>query len=236
MSTKFWIRLAGCIVTSSLWAGQPDYRAGGAAAGRVKAVVLEDRRGTRAAVAQADFVVTRAVADLASVQLLKCCELDRAAVVLSGTAGVPPGSPAQPNDLLTAISAALGRLEPAAVTFNGESISVTAPDGRCLASFFPLAFERCRGGKPVRSPIRAAFQIIDLTHPLQQRGEIPPAYPIQAVAFGKQATILALGGEAPADRFRAPHRLVVTRANDSAPYPDEPRLTDAIRRLLERVR
>jgi ribosomal protein S11 len=233
MWTKCWRRLAGCIAISSglLAAASPDYRVGTSETGRVKAVVLEDRHGNRAIIADARFTVTLAAADWIAAQLLKSYALNRAGILLHSTGS---GEPA-PGEAVIAIAAALGDLAPARVYFNGSVVSITSEEGQCRATFFPVASSGCMGGDRVRAPIRAAFQVVEPPHGLQRRNQRPPAYPVQAIAFGRQAAILALGGEAPAARFLAKGRIVVTECNDSTPFPEDSIVTSAIRQVLARA-
>jgi hypothetical protein len=77
--------------------------------------------------------------------------------------------------------------------------------------------------------------MVDLTHGLQQRGETPPAYPVQAIALDGQVTILAVGGELSTTTFRVPGRIVLPFANDSYTPGQDPRVDAAIRQVLARV-
>ncbi len=232
MSIKCWRRLAGCIAIScALRAAAPDYRIGTAETDRVKAVVLEDRQGNVAIVADARFAITLSTADWIAAQLLRAYPLSRAGILLHSTGA---GAPAA-NEAITAIAAALGDLRPAKVSFDGSRISVTSTEGECRAVFFPLAFTGCSGGEPVRGSIRSAFQVVEPEHGLEHRGEVPPAYPIQVIAFGRQATVLALGGDAPPARFAARGLIVVNHCNDAAPLPAGLSVTAAIRQLLARI-
>ena len=61
------------------------------------------------------------------------------------------------------------------------------------------------------------------------------AYPVQAIALGRRATILALGGDVPASQFHAPGIIVAAFSNDTAPMPDDPRVAATIRQVLARV-
>jgi hypothetical protein len=226
MSRRSWKRLAGCIaISSGLTAATPEYRAGAAAVDHVRAVVVEDRRGARAVFAQADFPITRAVSDYVAVQLVKTYALDRAAVVISGTgtAAVEPAS------VLAAIERALGALQPATLS---DAISIRSAAGACLATLYPIRLDGCRDGAPIRGRIRAAFQMVDLPHPLRTREAPPTSYPVQAVAIGK-TIILALGGEVPAGRYAG---IVVPHATDTTPLPNDPRVEAAIANVLKRVR
>ena len=69
-------KLAGCfaielLFAAGLAAADSDYQAGTAATGKVKALALEDRRGTRAVFASAEFGVTQAVADFIAAQVVR---------------------------------------------------------------------------------------------------------------------------------------------------------------------
>jgi hypothetical protein len=236
MPRKSWKRLVGCIAiewlaASALSAAGFDYQAGTAATGGARALVLQDRRGNRAVVAEAGFPVTRAISDLVAAQLMKAYSLDRSTIVVRGAGQ----EPSQPESLVTAVAAALGRLEPAKLLY-GSALSVTAPDARCLAALSSdgsLSLERnCGAGTPVQSAIRGAFQMVDLIHGLRQRGAPLAAYPVQAIALGKQLTLLALGGQA---AFRGEDLIVLPFSNDTGALPDDPRVASAIRRVLARV-
>ena len=228
MSRKFWKRLAGYIaISGSLAAAAPEYRAGAAATDHVRAVVVEDRRGARAVFAEADFPIARAVSDFVAVQLVKAYDLDRSAIVISGKGDAAE----EPAAILSAVERALGALRPANLTLAG-AISVRTADGACLATLYPIRLSGCAGGQSLSGPIRGAFQMVDLPHPLQTREAPSPAYPVQAVAIGK-ATVLALGGAVPAGKYPG---IVVPHANDTVPMPEEARVEAAIVTVLKRVR
>ena len=229
-------RLAGCIAISLLLpAAAADFQAGTAVAGQAKALVLQDRRGGYAIFAAADFEITQAVSDFVAARLLQSYELPRPSLLLRGV-GLRP---AQPDDLVTAVSAAMGRLDSAQLVYDGTTLSVSA-NSRCLASLAAgasLIFDSCNDGLAVRGPIRAAFQMVEPTHGLLQRADLLHAYPVQAIAFGKQVIVLALGG-APTlpPEFSAKGLLFVSHANDSATPPDDARIAQAIRQVLSRVK
>jgi hypothetical protein len=204
----------------------PEYKAGVAVEGPVKALVLEDRRGNRAVFTEAGFPISRALSDFIAAQLVREHNLDRAAIVLRGTGDAAP----QPEAVAAAVASALHNLDPAAATFDGAVISIRTPDGACL---FAIPPGTCTEGRPVRSPIRAAFQMVEADGGLQKRGDARAAYPVQAIALGKEAAVLALGGDA---RYPATKGLVlVPFANDTVAAPAGERLSDAIRRVLSRV-
>jgi hypothetical protein len=175
---------------------------------------------------EAAFPITRALSDFIAAQLVKEYNLDRATIVLRGTGGAAP----RPEAVAAAVASALHHLEPAAATFDGAVISIRTPDGACL---FAIPSGKCAEGRPVRSPIRAAFQMVEPEGGLQKRGDALAAYPVQAIALGKEAAILAMGGDAhyPA----AKGLLLVPFANDTVAAPAGERLTAAIRRVLSRV-
>jgi hypothetical protein len=215
MPRKLSRKLAGCfaielLFAAGLLAADSDYLAGAAAVGKVHALALEDRRGTRAVFATAEFRVTQAVADFIAAQVLKAYDVDRAALLLH-SAG--QGDPA-PGDAVTAIGAALGALDPAVVRTSGGAISITASDGHCratLAADGAVAFERCGAGEPVRPPIRAAFQIVDPSHALQPRGDPIRPSSVQAIALGSRFVVLTVDGDRDDARVSAAIRQVLAR-------------------------
>jgi len=234
MPTRSSRRLAGCIAIELLLAAggwtAADFRAGAATAGQAKAVVLKDRRGAYAVFAEADFEIPQAVADFVAARLVQTYDLPRPSLLLRGAGGAPSGPPAQPEDLLTATAAALGTLEPAEVRIRGANLSVTLA-GHC----HPIIGD-CAGGALVHGPIRAALQMVEPTHGLLQRADPWRAYPVQAIALGKDLVIVALSGPSQLPReFPAQGLLFVSHANDSAAPPDDARIREAIRQVLSRV-
>jgi hypothetical protein len=215
MPKKSLRRLAGCFaielqLAAGLLAAGPDYQAGTAAAGKVKALALEDRRGTRAVFATAEFRVPQSVSDFIAALVLKAYGVDRAGLLL---VSVGQGDPA-PDDAVAAIGAALGGLEPAVVRSSGGAVSITAPDGHCrakLAADGAVAFERCSAGETVRAPIRAAFQMVDPAHGLQPRGEPVRASSVQAIALGQRFVVLVVDGERDDTRVAAAVHQVLAR-------------------------
>jgi hypothetical protein len=215
MPKKLPRRLAGCfaielLFAAGLLAADSDYQAGTAAAGKVKVVALEDRRGNRAVFATAEFRISQSLSDFIAAQVVKAYGVDRAGLLLV-SAG--QGDPA-PDDAVAAIGAALGALEPAMVRSGGRGVSITAPDGHCRATLSAngaVAFERCGPGEPVRAPIRAAFQMVDPAHGLQPRGELIRSSSVQAIALGRHFVVLAVEGERDAPRVSAAVRQVLAR-------------------------
>lgn len=240
MPTRSSRRLAGCIVIDLLlapgwFAADFEYQAGTAVFGKAKALVVQDRRGHRAVIGQAGFGVTRAVSDFVGARLLQKYEVDRAGVLVRG---LPQGT-AQPEDLVTVIGVALGRLEPAAVRFQDGTMSVTTRDGRCLATFAAdasLAFDHCAGGDLVRGAIRAAFQMVEPEHGLLQRNAAPLSYPVQVIAIGKQVAILGLGGSVSPAAFQSKGVIVAPFSNDIAPPPANVVIQAAVRQVMKRIR
>jgi hypothetical protein len=215
MPKKLWRKLAGCIAiellfVAGLLAADSDYQAATAAAGKVKALALEDRRGTRAVFATVEFRISQSLSDFIAVQVLKAYGVDRAALLLHSAGQADPA----PDDAVTAIGAALGALEPAVVRSAGGAISITAPDGHCRATLTAdgaLAFDHCAPGDLVRAPIRAAFQVVDLSHALQPRGDPVRPSSVQAIALGSQFLLLSVDGERTDPRVSAALRQVLAR-------------------------
>ena len=223
MSRKFWKRLAGCIVINFALAAAPEYQAGTASVGDNTALVLKDCKGNSAVIVESQSLVTKGVSDFVAAQLAKTYGLDRAALLIYGRA---VSQPTRPDDVLTAIAAALGRLESASVSYDGTAISVATLDRKCI-------YGPCSRGVPVGAPIRTAFQMVEPEHGLQPRGTLPAAYPVHAIAFGKAVAILGLSGQT---RYPATKSLIVIPfANDAATPPESPRIAAAIRRVLARV-
>ena len=105
-------RLAGCIVIELALAAAglaADYRAGAAASGSARALVLEDARGNRAVFTQTEFRITQALADFVAARLLVALELERAGLLFHWS-GIG-ARPEQPEDLVTAITTAVNALE-----------------------------------------------------------------------------------------------------------------------------
>ena len=215
MPKKLSRKLAGCfaielLFAAGLLAADPDYQAGTAAAGKVKALALQDRRGTRAVFATVEFRVSQSVSDFIAAQVLKAYDVDRAALLLHSTGQADPA----PVDAVTAIGAALGALEPAVLRSGGGAISITAPGGLCratLAADGALAFDRCAPGEPVRASIRAAFQVVDPLHALQPRADPVRPSSVQAIALGSQFVVLAVEGDRTDPRVSAALRQVLAR-------------------------
>jgi hypothetical protein len=238
-------RLAGCIAIELALAAAAvsvaraaDFRAGAAVAPTARALVLEDAKGNRAVFAQAEFRITQALADFAAGRLLTSQALDRAAIVFRW-AGIG-ARPAQPDDLVIAITAAISTLQPAAVRYGHRILSVSVDD-KCLGSLNEdgvVGAAGCTEGAELAGLIRAAFQMVEPAHALLKRGETARAFPIQAIALGKQVTILALSGEAVLPEGLNPRGLIFSpfSNHDTPPPLHDARVHAAIQRVLTRVK
>jgi len=233
-------RLAGCIVIELALAATglaADYRAGAAASGSARALVVEDARGNRAVFTQTEFRITQALADFVAARLLVALDLQRPGLLLHWS-GIG-ARPEQPEDLVTAITTAVNALEAAEVRYGHRSLSVAVGE-RCVGSLNPdgaLAFAGCSDGAAVTGAIRTAFQMVEPTHGLQKRGETVRSFPVQAIALGKQVTILALSGEAALPEGINPRGLIFAPfSNEALTAPQDARVRAAVQRVLARVK
>jgi len=233
-------KLAGCIVIELLLAAAGfagDYRAGAAVEGSARALVLEDARGHRAVFTQTEFRISQALADFVAARLLVSLDLERPGLLFHWS-GIG-ARPEQPEDLVSAITAAVNALEPAEVRYSHRSLSVAAGD-RCLGTLNPdgaLSSGECAGGVAVTGTIRAAFQMVEPAHGLQKRGETMRSYPVQAIALGRQVTILALSGEATLPEGVNSRGLIFAPfSNESVAAPQDARVRAAIEHVLARVK
>ena len=241
MRQRWWRKLAGCIVIElALAAGgiAGDYRGGAGASGPARALILEDARGNRAVFTQTEFRITQALADFVAARLLVGLQLQRPGLLLHWS-GIG-ARPEQPEDLVTAITAAVNALEPAEVRYGHRSLSVAAGE-RCVGTLSPdgaLSTAGCTDGAAVTGGIRAAFQMVEPTHGLQKRGETVRSFPVQAIALGRQVTILALSGEAALPEGVNPRGLIFAPfSNQEAAAPArDPRVRAAVQRVLARVK
>jgi len=240
MRKRSWRKLAGCIVIElALYASgfAAEYRAGAAESGSARALVLEDAHGNRAVFTQTEFRIRQALADFVAAQLISSLDLERPGILFhwSGFGARPE----QPADLVTAVTAAINALEPAEVRYGHRSLSVVAGD-RCLGSVNPdgaLSAAGCVDGAAVTGNIRAAFQMVEPAHGLQKRGETVRAFPVQAIALGKQVTILALSGEAPMPEGLNPRGLIFAPfSNEVEAAPQDARVRAAVAQVLARVK
>jgi hypothetical protein len=236
-------RLAGCIAIELALAAagwSADFKAGAATAPTARALVVEDAKGNRAVFAQTEFRITQSLADFVASQLLRSQTLDRAALLFrwGGIGARPP----QPDDLVAAITAAIGALEPATVRYGHRVLSVAAVEkDKCLGSLNEdgaVGTTGCSEGVDVTGIIRAAFQMVEPAHALLKRGEVARAFPVQAIALGKQVTVLALSGESALPEGLPPRGLIFSAfSNHDAPPPlQDARVHAAIQRVLARVK
>ena len=243
MRKRSSLRLAGCIaieltLAASGWSA--DFKAGAAAAATTRALVLEDSKGNRAVFAQAEFRITQSLSDFVAGQLLRSQSLGRAGIVFRW--GGIGARPAQPDDLVLAISGAIAALEPATVRYGHRVLSVAATGNqKCLGSLNEdgaVGTAGCAEGADVTGSIRAAFQMTEPAHGLLQRGEVARAFPVQAIALGKQVTILALSGESGLPEGLRPRGLIFSPfSNHDIPPPlQDAHVHAAIQRVLARVK
>ena len=243
MPAKSWRWLAACIAIELAAAGGgraagPDFRAAVTQTEGITAHAIEDRHGHAIAIVRTSFPVTRALSDLAAAEIMKAYKLERGDILLRGT---PSGS-AEPStvapEILNALGTALNSLNPVRILSREGTLSVTLADGRCLASIAPSAGlrpEGCTGGNPVRGPIRTAFRIAEPVRKLALRSELPAAYPVQAIALGREVAILALGGDSQSFAANFPGLTVLPFSNDTQAPPDDPQIRAAIRSVLEAI-
>ena len=233
-------KLAGCIAISlaaATAAAAGDFRAGAATVGSAHALVLEDAHGNHAVFTQTEFRITQALADFVAARLLVDFKLERPGMLFKWS-GIG-ARPEQPEELITAVSNAVQALEPAEVRYGHRSVSVGVGE-RCIANLGPdgaLSSTACSDGVPVTGTIRAAFQMVEPTHGLQKRSERVRAYPVQAIALGKQVTILAMSGEAALPEGVNPRGLIFAPfANEAEAAPRVERIHTAVLRVLARVK
>jgi hypothetical protein len=79
--------------------------------------------------------------------------------------------------------------------------------------------------------------MVEPAHGLQKRGDTVHSYPVQAIALGKQVTILALSGEAALpEGVHAPGLIFAPFSNEATAAPQDARLRVAVQRVLMRVK
>lgn len=240
MRKRFSKKLAGCFaielaLASGVFAA--DYRGAFATEGSARALILEDSRGNRAVFTQTEFRITQALADFVAARLLATLELQRPGILFHWS-GIG-ARPEQPEDLVSAITEAAAGLEPVVVRYGHRSLSVTAGE-RCVGNLTPdgaLSSVACSDGVAVTGGIRAAFQMVEPIHGLQKRGETVRSFPVQAIALGRQVTILALSGEAGLPEGVNPRGLIFAPfSNEAIAAPQDARVRAAILRVLARVK
>ena len=81
------------------------------------------------------------------------------------------------------------------------------------------------------------FRSVEPIHGLQKRGERVRSFPVQAIALGKQVTVLALSGEAALPEGVNPRGLIFAQfSNEAAAAPQDARVRAAVERVLARVK
>jgi len=233
-------KLAGCIaisLTASAAALAGDFRAGAAVVGSAHALVIEDAHGNHAVFTQTEFRITQAIADFVAARLLVDYKLERPGMLFKWS-GIG-ARPEQSADLISAVAGALQALEPVEVRYGHRSVSVTAGE-RCVANLGPdgaLSSSGCSDGVAVSGTIRAAFQMVEPTHGLQKRGDRVRAFPVQAIALGKQVTVLAMSGEAALPEGVNPRGLIFAPfSNEAEAAPHDERVHAAVMKVLARVK
>lgn len=182
-----WLAIELACACGAFAAGY-DYNAGYASYGDAKAVAFEDRSGHRAVLAAAGFDVPLSVADAIAAEAIKQYKLERADLMIYSVAG----GPSAPKDAVTAIGAALGKLQPAYLLYGNARLSVSAADGSCMAALSSsAAFIPCSipSGDSVGGRIRSALQMVDETRGLQTREDAPKSLALQAISLGRSIVI-----------------------------------------------
>jgi hypothetical protein len=246
---------------AALAGGAPPYEAGMARlAGNAAAMVVRYRAEPPLALVTLETgELPRGLADLIAARLEKEYDIPRANVLLHYAANGPAVSDAasQAGQVVDLVGAALARFEPAALRWSSDfrttALKVTAQDGHTRAVLLgrdgglvlqegdtPLALPPFQ---PVTGPLRAAFQAAGLAG-LQARGAPPRLCPVQALAFGRELAVVALGGDAPAGlraRIAAEYGtagvIVAARSNGGMMYDgsSETGSFDSVRELMRRV-
>jgi len=215
-----------------------DFRAGAASVGSANALVLEDARGNHAVFTQTEFRITQALADFVAARLQVELKLERPGMLFHWS-GIG-ARPEKPDELIAAVTTAYSALEPVEVRYGHRSVSVAVGE-RCVANLGPdgaLASGGCSDGALVSGTIRAAFQMVEPAHGLQKRGDMVRSFPVQAIALGKQVTILAMSGEAALPEGVNPRGLIFAPFSNeaSAAPPRDARVQAAVTRVLARVK
>lgn len=189
MPRKSLKKLAGYIAIELLCAysavaADYYYKAGFATYGHVEALALEDRRGHRAVIADATFSVPLSVADMVAAQVMKDYKIERSDLMIYSVATGDPS----PAEALTAIGAALGKLNQAYLVYGNGRLTASSYDGKCLVGISPEgSLDACStpAGDTVGGYIKSALTIVDLSQGLQTRDQPPkPSVAVQALAIG----------------------------------------------------
>jgi len=223
-------RLAGCIAIELLFglaaaAADSAYRAGGAVFGHARVLALVDRQRDAAVIVNVDFRAPLEIADQIGALAAKTHGLDRSAILIHSTG---EGDPA-PQDALTAISAALSTLAPAAVRFGVTGLMASTAAGCTLVSRdSQIGTCSAMEGDAVLGPIRSAFRVVDLTHGLQTRGVAPRYATVQAIALGE--TVLMVS--APANLVSSASGRIVA---ELPPMDPDARVAEALAAVIARA-
>jgi hypothetical protein len=173
-----------------------DYQAGAArveALPGAEAVAIQDSKGGRVVLVNTGQAsLPRSLTDLVAAH----AGLNRAQLLFVSGAE-PPADPVKLADgLVTLIGAALGDLKPATLSWTeGGGLKVSARDGTVLA----VLFEHVNaGGQPRRvgGRLRAVFRLAEPKTLVSNRKATllhENACPVQAMRFGNDLTLLALG-------------------------------------------
>ncbi|HWB86123.1 MAG TPA: hypothetical protein VG675_18410 [Bryobacteraceae bacterium] len=232
-------RLALALILLCAPLAAAGYRAGIASTSHIRVIALEDGRGTRAVFVDADCPFLRATSDWIGARVLKAYDVDRAALLLHSAAT----GDVSPEAILQTIGEALGKLEAVKLWTGEKGLRLTTPRGEFRAAFSNqgrILSEDPGSGKisAVSGSIHAVFRLVELPDTLQTRDAAQPisAFPVQAIALGKEAAIVALSGKPPSNLgARTRGLIVVGDSNDVLPAQDEARVSQAVRKVLLRV-
>jgi len=240
MWKRCWRKLAGCIAIDLALAAAAlagDFRAGAAMEGSAHAMVLEDARGNHAVFTQTEFRITQALADFVAARLQVELKLERPGMLFHWS-GIG-ARPEKPDELIAAVTNAYNALEPVEVRYGHRLLTVAAGE-KCIGTLGPdgaLSAGGCSDGVAVSGTIRAAFQMVEPAHGLQKRGDAVRSFPVQAIALGKQVTVLAMSGEAALPLGVNPRGLIFAPfSNEASTAPQDERVRTAIQRVLTRVK
>lgn len=238
MRKRRWKKPAGCFAISlycalALAARTGEWRTGAAQVGQVTAVAVEDAAGNRAVIAQAAYALQWSQTEALAARAMKEFGLERGAVLLRGAS---TGQPERLEDAFDAMGAALGALAQSRLHYADGSLWLEAAHAELRADGeIRLHRTAPAGAAGLTGRIRTAFQMADLNQGLERRDEPARAAPLQAIAFGKQAAILALPGNAPTAQFARPGVLAWPYANQAGAFPDGQAVREAAARALKRV-
>ncbi len=231
MPKKLLRKLAGYIVIELAcalagFAADFDYKAGYASYGHARALALEDRRGQRAVLVTATFSIPLSVADAIAADAIKQYNLERPNILIHSVAS----GDAIPSDAITAMGAAVGRLQESFLLYGNGRLTVSSHDGHCLVALSAdAALDSCTTpvGDSVGGFIRSALRMVDLAQGLQTRERTPRSVAVQTLAIGP---VVIFSG--PSNVAQSGRRIIlaVTPAVESSPQ-----LTAAVGQVFLRV-